>query len=99
MKNISILHTSTAESPCTISVEPKDGGYKYSSGYISLKIYQYQGEKTPYGSPADYADTLREYTSIYPDENGYGSTEVTFPDDRYNIHFKIDHVAICRYKE
>ena len=38
-----IAYTSTAESPCTISVEPKDGGYKYSSGYISLKIYQ--GEK------------------------------------------------------
>ena len=96
-KYFDIAYTSTAESPCTISVEPKDGGYKYSSGYISLKIYQ--GEKKTYGSPAKYANTLRETTSINLDENGYGSTEVTFPDYGYHIRFEIDNVAIRRYKE
>ena len=95
-KNFNITYTSTATSPCTISVEPKASGYEYSYGFVALKIYQ--GKKATYGGSAEYANSFRENVDIYLDEKGCGSAKVTFPDYGYYIRGEIDNAVITRYK-
>ena len=93
-----ITCTKTSESPCTISVEPKNKDYAYSTnGHIWLDIYQ--GKKATYGKGAEYANVFRERVCIDVDEKGRGSVKVTFPDYGYYIRYEVSNVALSCYKK
>lgn len=89
-----ITYSGPSDSPCTITVEPKNKNYTYN-GFIALDIYQ--GKKATYGSHTQYANTYRETVTIKLDKNGCGSVTVTFPDYKYYIRCAVTHSYVTFY--